>query len=90
MHALSLQSLLNWEVLPALPALELLLLGGCLVECLKVLGKDVLGGEAALTLGTGIVLSTAEAVCTFTRAQIYHTKITSRELLRFSLIGKSN
>lgn len=90
MHALSLQSLLHGEVLSTVPALELLLLGGCLVECLKVLGKDVLAGEAALTLGTGIVLSTAEAICTCTRAQLYQTKIRSHEMLSFSLIRKSN
>lgn len=90
MHALSLQSLLHRERLPAQLAREPLVLGGRLVQCPKVLGEDLLAGEAALALRTRAVLVTAKAICTRTRAQRHETQVKSRELPSFLLLLKSN
>ena len=89
MYALSLQSLFNWEFLPTAPALKFFLLCGFLVQCLKMLSKNFLTGKTRFTLGTGIVLFTAKAICVFTSKQICKTKMKSQELLSFALILKS-
>lgn len=89
MYALSLQSLLNWEFLPTALALIFFLLCGFLVQCLKMLGKNFLTGKTRFTVGTGIVLFTAKAICIFTSKQNYETKMKSQELLSFALILKS-
>lgn len=89
MYALSLQSLLNWEFLPAVLAFKFFLRCGFLVQCLKMLSKNFLTGKTRLTVGTSIVLFTAKAICTFSGKQIYKAKIKSQEPLSFAPLLKS-
>ena len=58
------------------------------MQAQKVLGQDLLAGEAGLTLRTGVVLVTAKAVCRAEGRRFMGRKL--QALLGFPLILKSH